>query len=53
MTWKYLIRVLGNPQFSEIRVDSWQELLEELEELQSEQGSVVGVFDQRGNPVPV
>lgn len=52
MCWKYLIRVLG-AQFNEIRVDSWRELLEELEELKSEQYVVEGVYDLGGHRVPV
>lgn len=53
MYWKYLIKVLGCSRFNEIRVDSWQEMLEELEELKTEHCTVEGVYDSAGHRVPV
>ena len=52
MCWKYLIKVLG-AQFKEVRVDSWRELLDELEELEFEHYVVKGVYDSNGHRVPI
>lgn len=50
MTWKYLIKV---SVAREIRVDSWQELLEELAELAAEGAYIIDVFDHNGKRVTV
>ena len=53
MRWKYRIKVLGNPRYKWIYLDSWHEVLEEIADFGSSDGVIDGVFDARGRRVPV